>query len=113
MDPKKKKIYIIIISVCVIGSLGIFLWGQRAGVAPATSDTSLVNPNPTLQSGDAAASGAPSADGVYPPPAVFPNNTKLDTSIIDTNSKFKSLIPYTPAAVDPKELGRDDPFTNY
>ncbi|MEJ0021787.1 MAG: hypothetical protein WDN47_04410 [Candidatus Doudnabacteria bacterium] len=110
MDPKRKKLYIILIIACVVISIGVFLWG-RGGSTPATPEANA--PSPLNTTGNAAGLGPVlKPDGTYSAPAVFPESTKLDTSVLNLGT-FTLLKVYPPATVSAGELGRDDPFKNY
>ncbi|OGE82892.1 MAG: hypothetical protein A3B10_02500 [Candidatus Doudnabacteria bacterium RIFCSPLOWO2_01_FULL_44_21] len=108
MDPRKKRIYIIIIVVCIFGTTAVLLWG--GAFVPSFSGTD----QPAYLTPNQEQTLAPSAstDGSYSTPAVFPQNTKLDTSIFDS-SAFKTLKSYTPVTISPSELGRENPFAKY
>jgi hypothetical protein len=111
MSPKRKRIYIIIIIVCVLLSAGVLIWGGIQSSGPTSITT------PTLVSSDQSASpplGNVDNQGVsvYSAPAIFPQNTRLDSTTLNL-SKFQSLQTYTKASVDPSELNRDDPFAAY
>ncbi len=109
MDPKRKRIYLGVIIVCMIGIVVVILWGNSllsfSGSAPTTTTTTSVTtaPNVTVKQ---------NTDGTYNPPAVFPANSKIDTSVLDS-SQFKSLNAYQPVTVSSGELGRDDPFVKF
>ena len=110
MDPKRKRIYIIIILVCVSAAVGVVLFGRLGGgggpsVAPGILST------PTNQSSAADVVTGDAKSG-FTAPAVFPINPNFDFSVLDSSS-FKQLIPFTPVVSQPGELGRDDPFKNY
>jgi len=110
MDPKRKKIYIGLIVVCLVAS-GIILWsGLRPSGSASDSNTPIVgvDPNaiPTGSSIDSGVGGFTSM-GI---PAVFPASKEFKTTVLDSAS-FKKLRPYQ--NVDPNPLGRPDPFRSY
>lgn len=109
MDPRRKRLYIIIIIVCIVASIGVFLWSRNS-----SPKAELPTDNIPQQADTTPASQVPvmNADGSYTPPAVFPANDKLDTVLLDS-SAYKVLEAYQPAQVGPAELGREDPFKNY
>jgi len=110
MDPKRKRIYIIIIIVCVAGTIGILLWGGGGGggdIPPAPTPSTQI---PTQTDGSTIA--APAVNGIFPVPAVFPHNSKLDSSVL-TSSAFRTLKTYLAPTIAPTELNRDDPFLPY
>jgi flagellar basal body-associated protein FliL len=103
MNDKKKKIYIAIISVCVVVT-GVMLYmsfgGSSSPEVPAVlQQQPVVNNQPnSVKNG-----------GV---PSVFPSDTKFDTSIFES-SRFKSLKPGKDITVSESELGRENPFAKY
>ena len=113
MDPKKKKIYIIVIAICLLMT-GVVLWqGFFAGSSNAPS-APPANPN-TVVLDESAASGLalPTQSQSFSPPNVFPQNSTLNTAVLNSTA-FKSLQPYDPAKLDAAtELGRENPFQNY
>jgi hypothetical protein len=113
MDPKRKRLYIILIIVCVVLSAGVLLW-DKLGSSSSTSEPAFdlaVTPAATKSTAPEAAIKK-NSNGVYPAPAVFPANKILDISVLDF-SAFKVFSPYQPATISPGELGRDDPFKKY
>lgn len=113
MDSKRKLIYGTIIVVCLVASAAILLWGRGSSVPAPDLTTDLTLP----AADDTAAAPATSAihpgpDGSYPAPAVFPKNTKLDTSLFDSG-QFRLLNDYDTVTLGQGELGRDDPFAKY
>lgn len=114
MDSRKKLIYASIISVCILGSAIVLLWGG-GGVPGLPSDefdptgipihtqntntttTTILQPNP---------------DGTYPAPSIFPANTSLDTTLLES-SGYKVLVPYNKLQLNDGDLGRDNPFGDY
>ncbi len=104
MDPKKKKIYIVIIVVCVVFSAGLLFWSQ--------TDFTSLQEHPTPINVNTSASG-PSGDYLsgFSAPSVFPATDKFNTQVLDSTN-FKDLSPYTPLNVT-GQLGRPDPFKNY
>lgn len=113
MDPKKKKIYIAIIVVCLVLT-GIILWRGLSSPAPANVPAPLPKASADLEGEDVKVlQKQVSSGGNYNPPSVFPQNTMLNTTVLNSSS-FKSLQPYTPAQLDrATELGRENPFQDY
>jgi hypothetical protein len=107
MDSKRKVIYISLIIICVIAAAFVLLWG--GGKTPSI-------PAPVQPSGSTTAPQVvkvkPSVEGTFPPPQVFPVSSTIDTSVLES-SAFKTLKPYEPVKVDPKDLGRENPFNKY
>jgi len=106
MDPKRKKLYIILIIVCLVLAAGILLWGQFSSPSVPSEQ-----PLPIVSS-DTATPAVDSSSGAYPAPAVFPAKQTFDSQVLDS-SAYKTLAPYQPASVSASELGRDDPFKSY
>jgi hypothetical protein len=106
MDPRRKKIYIIIIVVCLVFSVGILGWSYFSNPSSSTPDVST-----TPQPGGIEDLGSLSEGGGYNAPTVFPNSTTFRREVMDSQA-FKKLRPYT--AVDVTgQLGRPDPFRSY
>lgn len=108
MDPKRKKIYIGIIAVCVLLSVGILMWSKSSSpvvVPPAVTA-------PTTGANRSAAPATVNGETVYSAPAVFPANNKLDASVLDSTA-FKTLQSAARLELKAGELGRDDIFKNY
>jgi len=104
LDPKKKKLYLIIIAGAIVVAAGVIFY-TRQSVPEVDLTAPVINP--------AAGRSAASTDKKnYPLPQVFPAETKFDTSIFDS-SDFKILKPYTPTQITEGELGRENPFQAY
>ena len=116
MDPKRRRIYIIIIVVCILGAGGVWLWSGSIGNSGSSgANLSNLSPSP-LEPAPRPTTPPPTTVGPitsFSAPAVFPANTKLDTSILHTNTVFQTLRAAPALSLDPKELGRDDPFKPY
>jgi hypothetical protein len=115
LDPKKKKIYIIIICVNLVGILIIFVtqWGN---IFPSTASpvASPVLPSsqtpPTNNNASAAASDAVKKE--YTLPKVFPESTNFDASVFES-STYKTLSPFNSLSIQNSEMGRENPFNTY
>ncbi|MBX4186928.1 MAG: hypothetical protein KW802_01560 [Candidatus Doudnabacteria bacterium] len=106
MDPRRKKIYIIIIVACLILSAGILGWTFFSGNGTSSSagTTPPIFPDQFTDAGGSVSNG-------FTAPAVFPANSSFGTDVLDSTS-FKKLKPYK--AVDVTgQLGRPDPFRSY
>jgi len=116
MDPKKKKIYIAIIVVCVILTAIVLVFGLKGSSSPAAPQVPKSSLQASLDQADQTAATRTSPlkqSEVLPPPPVFPLNNTFNTAVLDSD-KFKELQPYQPATIDPAtELGRPDPFKTY
>lgn len=109
MDPKRKKIYIVVIIVCFLGSILILIWGNTdllSGTTPPplhithNGTTPAKTPNLGLATGDYLTG--------FNAPAVFPNAKGFNTKVLDSLT-FTQLRPFPALTID-GELGRDDPF---
>jgi|SRR3989344_1152310 len=106
MDPKKKRQYIILGTVCAVLAVAFVIWTKVSvpDVEPiATADPSALAP----------ASSQPvktGADMVYPPPAVFPQSTNFDALVV---GQLKTFQIFQPAKLNDGDLGRANPFNNY
>ncbi|OGE87561.1 MAG: hypothetical protein A3J07_04975 [Candidatus Doudnabacteria bacterium RIFCSPLOWO2_02_FULL_49_13] len=110
MDPKRKRLYIIIITLCVLATVGILLWGRSSTPTVQFESPDTGKPAQTSTSSQPARSINPEA--VYPPPPVFPQNQTIDISVL-TSSNFTRLQGFQAVQLDQKELGRDNPFKKY
>jgi hypothetical protein len=113
----RKKIYIIVITICLVGTAAVLYFGLRSPSGGGGVDLIPVssNNNTNASSSTGSTSGAlnnlPSLSGVvtHVTPRVFPVNSKLDLGIFNS-SKFGSLKDYVPLTVSPEEVGRDNPY---
>jgi hypothetical protein len=114
----KKKIYIIVIVVCVAVTAGILYFGMSS---PASEDTAthtgalqLSDTNPSIANVGSSSAEVPVPDAVtsYAPPIVFPSDTNLDLSVFQSSS-FRNLVDYTPLTITEAEIGRDNPYLDY
>jgi hypothetical protein len=115
----KKKIYIIVIVLCLVVTAGVLYYGffSQPSVDPVIVDpTQVTLPGTNTPSGGSAASSTeiptPNGGVAYPAPSVFPQNSKIDESVF-SSAKFRSLQDYVPLTVSPEEMGRDNPFAPY
>src|SRR3989344_8083828 len=107
MNPKKQKIYLSIIAVCIIGTIGVLLWNRDTSV-PVVEGLPVVSHTPVPINGETPPLTAvikPALDGSYPAPQVFPASTNFDSAVLDSE-KFTNLIRYNHVQVAPEELGR-------
>lgn len=113
----RKKIYIVVIVICVLVSAGVIYYGFFSSPSiPAPeiiTDTGTL-PTQSTPTGSAGISGIPTPAGTvtYPVPSVFPQDSSLDLSVYST-AKFRNLQDYTPLTVSPEEIGRENPFVQY
>ena len=105
MSSTKKKIYIAIIVLCVLGSAAMIWYGQQTPAVPAGSQPIIAAP---VQSSGFSQTGERS----YAPPSVFPNDSSFDSGVLE-GSKFKSLQQTPGLTVSPGELGRANPFGGF
>jgi hypothetical protein len=114
MDPKRKKIYVIVIVVSIVLAIGILIWSKSGG--PKT-DLSVVT-NLDVVNTSQGVKNVPNSPEVptsiisgAPAPEVFPRTTEYNTKVLDSSS-FRQLQIYT--TIDATgQLGRPDPFLNY
>ena len=103
MDPRRKKIYIIISVVCLVLAVGILVWSKVSTPTVETAPVVIHKTTAAQASGDYIAG--------FNAPAVFPATDKFNTEVLNTTA-FKNLQPYTPLAT-PTDIGRPNPFINY
>ena len=104
MDPKKKKLYYLIIGACVLVSVGVIIWSRQS--SDSQIELTIAPPAQTLNTEKA------KTNKVYSVPSVFPNDTKFDLSVLQS-STFKALKPTSGLKLDDQELGRENPFSHY
>jgi hypothetical protein len=104
MDPRKKRIYIAIIVVCLVLSAGILFWSQTdfSSIGPAPQPGSVAIPI-NEASGD--------VSNGFTPPSVFPVTKEFRTEVLESTA-FTDLKTFIPVDVT-GQLGRPDPFKNY
>ena len=120
IDPKRKKIYIVLIVVCILASAGVLIYGgvfssPKTGTSPVltTIPTTTKTGTPTENTTTTATSSSGSARGgnvTYSAPAVFPVSSAIDSSVLSSLEKFNQ---FQPVQIDSSMLGRENPFTNY
>ena len=112
MDPRRKKIYIIIIIVCFTLSAGLLFWTYFLNGGASTDTLTADQALPNIIPSDAVASQASGDPSVgFRAPAVFPITDAFGKDILESPA-FKKLKPYK--AVDVAgQLGRPDPFRSY
>jgi hypothetical protein len=116
----KKKIYIIIIVLCIAVSAGVIYYGFFSSPSvevpeATTSAAELEAARQAAQSGQSRSSGTlpdPETPTVFPVPRVFPQDTSLDLSVY-TSAKLRALQDYAPLTVTEGEVGRENPFAPY
>ena len=92
MNPKRKKIYIIIITTCVTLIVGIFLWDKLS--VPQVEVLSTIPPE--------------TSSGTR---GIFPASTVFKTEVLESEA-FRDLNKY-PALNVTGQIGREDPFRSY
>ncbi|OGE74067.1 MAG: hypothetical protein A3I07_01300 [Candidatus Doudnabacteria bacterium RIFCSPLOWO2_02_FULL_42_9] len=102
MDPKKRKIYIILIVVTILLSVGILVWSNLSGGSSPEAD--LITP--VTNSGR-----DNDATGSFQAPPVFPASKTFDSGVLQ-NPEYTQLRGYTPLDIA-NQLGRPDPFNRY
>jgi hypothetical protein len=112
MDPRRKKIYVILIVVCFGLSAGILLWTfvfNNPTTDPGSNQFTVPIPTaPRAASGNV-------VEG-FVAPSVFPSTSEFKSDVLGSNA-YTQLKEYTPVdLVDDEgksELGRTDPFMTY
>jgi hypothetical protein len=103
MNPKKKKIYTILIIGTLVLSAAILGWSQfGVGSGPQF-------PDPGLSSGALPIQIIGDGSSSFNAPAVFPSTNQFRTEVLGSNA-FMKLRPYQPVNAD-GQLGRPDPFS--
>lgn len=108
MDPKRKKIYIIVLVVCVLLLVGVLVWSKTG-----TSEAPVITTQPVVQTpGVVSRTQAPAikTDGAYPVPQVFPQVRGFDSTVMEDLKLMKSFQPQT---LTKEEMGRSNPLSNY
>jgi len=106
MDPRRQKIYIIVIVTCVVLSIVVIVWSKYSTPSVNVPSNQVITARPTT----AASASGDYATG-FKAPSVFPITDKFNTDVLTTPT-FQSLQTYTPIGVV-TELGRPDPFNKY
>ncbi len=106
MDPKRKRIYLILLVLCVLATAGILLWGRSTPAPVVVAPTSNSNAAPSAKSRSI------NLNATYAPPSVFPQSQTIDGSVLKS-SDFTILQDFSPATLGTGELGRENPFKNY
>ena len=105
----KKTIYIIIIVVCFAGAAGVLYYGYgNSSKPPQIPVTITTSTTPTATPvGNTGSSGTATVGSA---PSVFPADTKFDWSLLNSDT-FKNLQGIPDLTLDPKEIGRPNPFS--
>ncbi|MBX4191538.1 MAG: hypothetical protein KW804_01935 [Candidatus Doudnabacteria bacterium] len=107
MDPRRKKIYIILICLCFGISISILLWtfvfNNPDDGRGASEHIVVKNTTPREASGNP-------AEG-FNAPSVFPTSATFKFEVLQSEA-FLKLKEYTPLDVT-DQLGRPDPFMTY
>jgi len=114
-DPaKRKRLYIIIIVVCWVAAGGVLYFGyfrsntNTSYTPPPINSTFSNTPGASSNTGDVPNIATPGGGTVFNAPAVFPNDTKFDFTLLNSQ-KFQALNQ-TPN-LDLGQVGRDNPFS--
>jgi hypothetical protein len=108
MDPRRKKIYIILIITCFAISAGILGWTFFSNPTVEPSQ------NPNIIVGSPQSLARPATGSVsegFQAPSVFPTSPEFNTKVLESES-FTKLKPYSKVDVT-GQLGREDPFKNF
>lgn len=109
MDPKRKKVYIVLIIVSLTLSAGILLWSRYS--QPSIEATPNTTNNTVVPTNSSPTQSAFENNGEFGIPSVFPGTEEFNTEVLNS-SNFRSLITY-PTVDATGQLGRPDPFRRY
>lgn len=112
LNSKRKKIYIGIIAVCIVGIIVVLsLKGRSGGVAGPLPGDTLTNPVGTTSNTPVSSGTTPTSlqNLKFLPPQVFPFDRSFDLSIFDS-STFQALSPIGEITLQDGELGNENPF---
>lgn len=107
MNPKKKRLYIILGIVCAVLAAGVLIWSNS--YSPDSEPLTPVT-NSGANNTAPVVTRTATGDATYSPPAVFPQNTNFDSSIMGQLKVFQN---FQPSQLVEGEQGRPNPFTNY
>jgi hypothetical protein len=113
MDPKRKRIYIVLIIICLLASVGILWWGNRTPSGTNDPAALLANPNQIASPGITSiptGSNKISPEATFTAPAVFPQSNKFDSSVV---SQLKTFQNFQALQLNNTDLGRPNPFNTY
>lgn len=111
MDPKRKKIYLIALAVCVLALVGVLFWSKSS-----TPSTPAITTTPSPITTSPATSRQPVSEveinttGVYPVPMVFPQSRSFDSTALDD---LKAMKSFSALELEEGELGRTNPLADY
>jgi hypothetical protein len=109
MDPKRKRIYIIVIILCFTLSAGLLLWSNFSGGGGGDVVDHSITQIPGSNTSAQTAVADPITGFVIP--RVFPNISTFDTDVLKSED-FIELEEYPKLDVT-GQLGRPDPFRSY
>jgi|GEM_PF-2818766 len=123
LDPKKKKIYIAVILLCLLTTGGVLMYGFGGGggsgaAVDAPAPTGLTPVSPTPGASPSATTHAPgvvpqvTTKSAYPAPSVFPAEPQFDLDIYGSGA-LTDLSDYVPLTVNESDIGRENPFITY
>jgi hypothetical protein len=111
MDPKRKKIYLIALGVCVLVLVGVLFWSKSS-----TPSTPAITTAPSPIATSPTTSRQPVSEveinttGVYPAPMVFPQSRSFDSTALDD---LKAMKSFSAIKLGEGELGRTNPLADY
>jgi hypothetical protein len=116
-DKNKKKIYVGVIALCLLVT-GYVLYSLSSGGGEVTdvppvpnSTTTGIQTTTTPRTTTATRTADPSTIE-YAAPAVFPNDNKFQTQVLNSG-KFQELSDYPELTLTPEEVSKEDPFAPF
>jgi hypothetical protein len=110
MDPKRKKIYMIVLGGCLVLLVGVLVWSQIGGGADVEAPLLTTQPINVPVATNRTQAPVIKTDGSYPVPSVFPQVKEFDSSVL---TDLKLMKSFKALSLEDKELGRDNPLTGY
>lgn len=111
-EKKKRSVYITIIILCILGTVGILFFFNSSPEPEPLGDLSGPVNVPVTNTASTSAAGIDLSTADFPVPQVFPANDKFSTSVLNS-SMVQSLNDYQPVTVNETELNREDPFARF
>jgi hypothetical protein len=111
MDSKRKRIYVAVIVGCLCTSAAVLYFGLfSVREVPSQSNPIVLensNPSASPTSNNQAINRNTKS---YSVPAVFPNDTKFDWTVLD-NGSYRTLSAIPSLKVEPAQLGKENLFS--
>ncbi|MBX4205141.1 MAG: hypothetical protein KW788_03065 [Candidatus Doudnabacteria bacterium] len=111
MTSTKRKIYIALIIVCFSATGGVLYFGLKSPSLPPAPPVTIAVPGASSSPVTTPVSNpiVTSSDGFYAVPQVFPQDTKFDWKLFDSDA-YKNLKPIPDLVLDPSTVGTTNPF---